>query len=380
MSRRRTNEEFVKDISKLNPKYDILTSYVNLKTKVKCVCHVCKHEWLANPRDLLVGKSCPQCAIKKSVDSKRKTNDAFLSELAKMNPNITPLEPYAGALTKIHVRCKICKNEWNVEPHSLLQGKGCNVCSSARAGLKSRKSHTKFIKEMTQKHPELIVNGTYVDSWTSISCTCVNCNRTFNVKPADILSRKGCPKCNIDNLPQRQAKPFQQFVSELKSINPDIIVLGGYTKASERVDVKCNICGHQWSPIGTSLTSGFGCPRCAQSRGEKVISQFLKDNSVAFIPQQTFSGLVGVGGRLLSYDFYLPEYNLLIEYQGEYHDGTAGNQTTEEFIRQQEHDKRKKKYADKHNIQLLTIWYYEQDKMIEILNNTLYNPVTTKAI
>ena len=60
---------------------------------------------------------------------------------------------------------------------------------------------------------------------------------------------------------------------------------------------------------------------------------------------------------------------MLIEYQGEYHDGTAKMQTEIEFFKQKEHDKRKRQYADKHNIQLLEIWYYEYDNVENILNN-----------
>ena len=82
----------------------------------------------------------------------------------------------------------------------------------------------------------------------------------------------------------------------------------------------------------------------------------------------------------MSYDFYIPSYNLFIEYQGEYHDGTVSIQTEINFLRQQEHDKRKRNYAKLHNIQLLEIWYWDFDNIYEILNNTLHNLVTTTAI
>ena len=69
--------------------------------------------------------------------------------------------------------------------------------------------------------------------------------------------------------------------------------------------------------------------------------------------------------------FYLPKENILIEYQGEYHDGTARNQTNEEFKVQQEHDKRKREYAKSHNIELLEIWYYDYNNIEEILQSRL---------
>ena len=40
---------------------------------------------------------------------------------------------------------------------------------------------------------------------------------------------------------------------------------------------------------------------------------------------------------------------MLIEYQGEFHDGTANIQTEEDFKIQSEHDRRKAEYARENN-------------------------------
>ena len=162
---------------------------------------------------------------------------------------------------------------------------------------------------------------------------------------------------------------MSQFLQDLFKINRDIVYLDGYVKASEKLHVKCKICGHDWWPIGTSLTSGFGCPVCNMSHGERKIRDYLWNNNYKYIPQKTFSGLVGVSGGDLSYDFYLPDYNMLVEYQGEFHDGTAKLQTAIELLRQQEHDKRKREYARKHNIYLLEIWYNDYDNIEQILTD-----------
>ena len=63
----------------------------------------------------------------------------------------------------------------------------------------------------------------------------------------------------------------------------------------------------------------------------------------------------------------MPSYNLLIEFQGEYHDGTARNQTEEGFKKQQEYDKKKKEYAKNNNIDLLEIWYWDFNNIENIL-------------
>lgn len=72
----------------------------------------------------------------------------------------------------------------------------------------------------------------------------------------------------------------------------------------------------------------------------------------------------------------MPKYNLLVEYQGQYHDGTAGNQTDAEFIIQKEHDRRKREYAENNNIRLLEIWYRDFDNIEEILEQKLKDVIS----
>jgi hypothetical protein len=58
---------------------------------------------------------------------------------------------------------------------------------------------------------------------------------------------------------------------------------------------------------------------------------------------------------------------MLLEFQGVYHDWSVRNQTKRQYEKQKEHDKRKKEYALKNNYKILEIWYYEFNKIEEIL-------------
>lgn len=98
---------------------------------------------------------------------------------------------------------------------------------------------------------------------------------------------------------------------------------------------------------------------------------------INYTKQKVYDNLVGVNDGLLSYDFYLPKYNLLIEYQGIQHEkpidfsGKNKNVAIEKFKKQKEHDKRKNNYAKQNNIDLLEIWYYDFDNIENILKNYL---------
>lgn len=302
---------------------------------------------------------------------KKKTNEEFLNDLRLINQNVLPLEEYVNASTKIDILCLNCNNVFSASPDNLLHNKGCPICARKIRGLKRRKTHEKFIEEMEIKHPELIVNSMYTTSFDKVNCTCKICGNIFEGTPANMLYGSGCNECGNKKIGAKLTKPFLQFEEELYNVNQDVTILGEYVKQSSRIHVMCNVCGHEWSPIGTSLLLGFGCPMCANSHGEKRIDRYLHSLNISHEHQKEYDGLCGSRGGMLSYDFYLSDYNLLIEYQGEYHDGTVCNQTQEEFNRQVLHDKLKKEYAKTNNIELIEIWYYDYNNIETILNHYL---------
>lgn len=92
--------------------------------------------------------------------------------------------------------------------------------------------------------------------------------------------------------------------------------------------------------------------KSAQSAGEKKISGFLRSERVDFKREYYFRGLYNTTKtHLLFFDFYLPDYNLCIEYDGEQHFSENKPQ------RQRENDFLKNAYCTKNNIHLLRISY-----------------------
>lgn len=159
---------------------------------------------------------------------------------------------------------------------------------------------------------------------------------------------------------------------EKNTVNPYHIWKSG----TEYVFIKCdnqNDSHDSYVIKCNNYYTGYRCPRCSDSKGEKCILEFLKSNNINNTPQKTFGRLLGLGGGNLSYDFYLYEYNLLIEYQGEQHDKfmQVFHNSYSDFERQQEHDRRKREYAKDNGIRLLEIWYWDFDNIEEILNKEI---------
>ena len=104
---------------------------------------------------------------------------------------------------------------------------------------------------------------------------------------------------------------------------------------------------------------GCGCPNCNTSIGEQEIERFLTENNIKFIPQKTFPTCKHK--RLLRFDFYLPEIDLLIEYQGKQHFEPSeyfGGQ--KEFEYRTMLDEIKRKWCQDNSVELLYIDYTEE--------------------
>jgi hypothetical protein len=111
---------------------------------------------------------------------------------------------------------------------------------------------------------------------------------------------------------------------------------------------------------------GQGCPHCKSSQGERKIQMWLNNNNINYICQKTFNNCKGKR-RTLPFDFYLPEYNICIEFQGEQHFRPAFG--IKSFKNIQQTDYIKEQYCLQNNIKLLKI-NWDQEKNI---NQFLYS-------
>ena len=105
-------------------------------------------------------------------------------------------------------------------------------------------------------------------------------------------------------------------------------------------------------------------PICHSSVGELFLMDLFNKNGFKFCIQKVFQDLFGKGSRPLRYDFYLPEYNILVEYHGRQHFDLDDNFYNEDAILR---DKVKFEYAKLNNISIL---YFTNE--VEVYNKFGY--------
>lgn len=123
-----------------------------------------------------------------------------------------------------------------------------------------------------------------------------------------------------------------------------------------------NICSIRTSDLQNNRIKSCGC---VNSKGEMTLSQLFQQMGIKYKTQYKFDDLTGEKSSL-KFDFFLPEYNVLIEYQGGQHyksvEFMGGDK---DFQKRQEYDNLKREYCKANNYKLIEIPYWDYNKLNE---------------
>lgn len=230
---------------------------------------------------------------------------------------------YINNSTKVKITCPI-HGEFEQAPNNHLSGKSCYECGKIKTLNGVKLTQKEFIDKANQIHnfkfdySELI----YVNSKTKIKIIC-NKHGMFEQTASDHLSNYGCPKCGFDSMVElRRKKDETDFELKAKRIHGNTYDYSNveYISATKTIKIICKKHGEFFQTPNTHL-DGCGCPKCQESSGERKIRIFLEENQINFSQQKIFSDCLNPKtNKKLKFDFYLPDFNLCIEFDGRQHE------------------------------------------------------------
>lgn len=283
---------------------------------------------------------------------RRKTNDEFKKEVYDLvGGEYVFMEPYINSHTKIKVKHNKCRRVYEVQPNAFLHGSRCPYCVYESF----RKTNNKFKQEIYDLvGDEYTFLDSYVNNRTKIRIKHNKCGNVYKVTPGNFIHGNRCPYCSITG--RKTDAEFKQEVFAL--VGDDYTFLDAYVNSCTKLRVKHNKCGHIYKVEPNSFIHGSRCPYCNSPKGETIISRILDTFNINYEYQKTFDDLKDV--QPLSYDFYVPNQDILIEYQGRQHyesvDIFGGER---QFKVRQKHDKMKSDYAKANGYNLIAIPYTE---------------------
>lgn len=276
---------------------------------------------------------------------------------------------YVNNSTKLRYICPKHRDKGILEMTfgNFTQGRGCPYCSG-----KVRKTQEEYEADLAEKKPTIKVVGKYVNLKTKIKHECLVCGYRWDVLPDNMLHMpNGCPKCG-----KRAPLTKDDVVRRVAEIDDSIEVVGDYVDYNTKIAFRCKKCDNVWLAQPNNIFSGTGCPRCKSSKGEKEISRVLDELHINYGTQFKFQDCKDE--HSLPFDFYIPDKNICIEYDGKQHfepctfGGITKERAAENFELAKEHDKIKDEYCQANNITLIRIPYWEYENIEQILSLHLH--------
>ena len=363
---RKNNNSFISDARCVHgDKYDYSkVEYINANTKVCIICPEHGEFW-QTPHSHLNGRGCPLCAKEHSTNYKN-TKEFFIDRATKKHNGKYDYSKVEYVNSSVPV-CIICPDhgEFWQTPHNHLNSTGCKKCKSNKhLGVKD--SLESFIEKAHKIHGDKYDYSKveYVNSTTPVCIICPD-HGEFWQTPSNHTNKihpKGCDKCNRLKHSNDEKISKEEFIERARKIHGDKY---DYSKV-EYVNFHTKICiicpehGDFWQTPSHHLRNE-GCPICNFSKLELDIENFCKNNNIKYISQYNPNW-----AKKYRYDFYLPDYNTIIECQGIQHykpvdfAGKGDDWAKKLFEKNVKTDKIKYELAVKNNCNIL---YYTSDDL-----------------
>ncbi len=364
--RKLTTEEFIKKSNEIhNNKYNYSKSeYIGSNKKINIICSI-HGIFSQDASEHLRGRGCIKCATQGCGIEK------FIEKAKGVHGNKYDysLVKYTNNATKVNIICNK-HGVFEQTPNSHISAKhGCPSCSgNEKLNTEDFIKKSKLIHGDKYDYSQVFYNGNKIK--VNIIC---NKHGAFVQTPNMHLNGSGCSKCAGVG---RSSIDFINDASEMHDNKYDYSKTN-YEKYNKPIIIICPIHG-KFEQKPFIHIRGSGCQKCSESKGERKVALFLDKNKLNFERQKTFDDLRNKKtNRLLKFDFYLPEYNVCIEYDGEYHyepwrlyfDKSEANAKFEEMKLR---DKIKDKYCSNKNIRLLRIPYFELKNIDKIISSYLF--------
>ncbi|WP_291626038.1 hypothetical protein [Clostridium sp.] len=272
---------------------------------------------------------------------------------------------YINSKTKMDYICP-CGHKNSMNLINFSMGKRCPDCNG------NKRHNYEEVKKFFEKEGYKLISTEYINANTKLDYICPNGHIhsiTFNSFNHGVR----CPECRNIKLNERMKKDIEE-IRTLFLQEGYILLEKEYINAHQKLELQCPN-GHNIYLSYDKFQQGVRCSKCNASKSERYIIQLLKEFNIKYEHQYRFKDCRDI--QPLPFDFYLPNYNMCIEYDGEGHylpidfEGQGQESAEKQLKDRQKKDNIKTKYCLDHNIKLIRIPYWEQDNIENILKQEL---------
>ena len=317
------------------------------------------------------------------VRNKPYTNDEFVERLRKLysdDYDYTQVD-YKNNKTTITLRCKKHNVIFSRLPLNLLKGWGCPACNKEQGKTwantvektydTSRRSDRwtteRFIAESKAYHGEGFFDYSqchYANNDTRVTLIRIADGAVLKVLPYEHLRHDadyGIAPRYYQGTTDKEKIHFLVRRLEENIKTPIYVPMQKIDDTSKRFKCVCPLHGEFVTSLA-KIRNGNCCPECdgsGESVGERNIRLYLQSKNIKFEQEYRIEDkkYFDTYARV---DFYLPDINTMIEFQGEQHYGIANKAITHgsrNWQSQKKRDNHLRRYAAAHNVRLIEVPY-----------------------
>lgn len=371
-SNRHSLKEYIQDVKKIHgDKYDYSKFvYSNSKAKGEIICPI-HGMFLMTPNHHTQGSGCPKCGRIKANKSSTLDYSIFLERASNVHGSIYMYDEssYKKYSVKMNIMCS--KHGWFEQtPHSHISMKaGCSKCGSINRAESNKKLWESVLDSFREIHGNRYDydESSYADVSTKMKIKCPT-HGFFLQTPSGHYQGYGCEKCGRIESGLAIRVTLEDFKFRSEQMHGDKYDYSNceFDGVNDEVEIICPKHGSFYQTARDHFR-GAGCQKCNSSRGETKVRLILTNQNIGFSEQKTFSDLIHK--QKLRCDFYLPEYNTVIEYNGLQHYKSIEYFGGEQALADnQKRDIIKYRYLEEKGINLVVVRYDEEDVESYLLN------------
>ena len=355
MGKKKTIEEIKQAFEKEG--YILLsTEYINAHSKLDYICPK-GHKHSITWNKFNTGRRCPKCSGQ--IITFEEVKQAFKKEGYELLST-----EYINNKTKLDYIC-LKGHKHSITWNDFQSGARCPECCGNIVTFKK-------VKQAFEKEGYTLLSNKYVDNKAELDYICPKGHKHSTCWNSFSNGRR-CPECSIETVKSKLRLSYDEVKQGFEKEGYTLLSTE-YIKSSSKLKVRCPK-GHEYEVGWGHFASGVRCPKCNVSKGEERITLLLEQNNVNYETQKAFKECKNK--KALRFDFYLPDYNVCIEYDGIQHHkpvdfGSKGQSYAEEQLKyNQKKDNIKTQYCLDNNIKLIRIPYWEFDNIENILEKEL---------
>lgn len=196
----------------------------------------------------------------------------------------------------------------------------------------------------------------------------------------NMIYGKRCPDCAKDKVAELYKRDCDTIIKKVSELGGHLLNPQDYKNSrTKNLLITCLSCGQVFLTSFLNFTQHGGqlCDKCQpkMSYGASRVKSWLDSNHVEYVQEKWFQDCKDINP--LPFDFYLPKYNTIIEYDGIQHfkdlsETLYNHMPLEETKR---HDSIKNEYCKNKNIKLIRIPYWEKNNIDDILDKQLHKDI-----